>query len=251
MRINVKDISFQYNPLKKVLSNIRLDLDNESIIAIVGASGSGKSTFLRILAGIIQKTKKNIFEGEVILDNDTPSAMAKKGQIGFMFQEPTLLPNMTVQENISFPLKLKGNFQSSVVDELMKMVGLDKYASYLPYQLSGGMKTRVALARTFITRPKLLLLDEPFSSIDIRWKISLYKELENLRLFYQPTIILVTHDIQEAVHLSNHIIVFGTNGTVLNEILLDKPLPRPESLESLKDLQEVTLQIQNLIIADK
>ena len=112
------------------------------------------------------------------------------------------------------------------------------------------MKTRVALARTFITRPNLLLLDEPFSSLDIRWKFHLYRELETLRSTYDSTIVLVTHDIQEALLLSNHILVFGQNGRILKEFFIDQTLPRVfnAKMDSIKLLQKEFFEIQQLIM---
>lgn len=250
MVLSVKSLSFGFTHKKNVLNNISVEYLNNQTIAIVGASGCGKSTFLRLLCGIIQKDKKNILEGDIKIDGFSPDNYTKQGKVGFMFQEPTLLPNLTVKENIVFPMKLKNQEDADTVNKLLETVGLKEFEHYLPKDLSGGMKTRVALARTFITKPQLLLLDEPFSALDIRWKFLLYRELEVLRAQFSPMVVVVTHDIQEALLLSNRILVFGKNGQILKEININKPLPRVFQTDAIKDLQEEYLEIQNLIMND-
>ncbi|MBK7233551.1 MAG: ATP-binding cassette domain-containing protein [Saprospiraceae bacterium] len=128
-----------------------------------------------------------------------------------MFQEATLMPHLTVRENIELPLKIKGSNSPQKIAELIKAVGLEEYANYLPQQLSGGMKTRVALARAFVTEPELLLLDEPFSALDIGWKSDLYKRLVSL---FHTTLVIVTHDVQEAILLADEIIVLNRKGSI-------------------------------------
>ncbi len=248
MRIDVDNIVFGYSPAKTVLNGISLKGGENKVISIVGASGSGKSTFLRLLCGILKKTKDNLFSGTITIDGMTASEYVRKGKVGLMFQEPNLLPNLTVRKNISFPLKLRKQNCNGEVDALLRTVSLQEFSDYLPFQLSGGMKTRVALARTFSTKPDLLLLDEPFSSLDIRWRFTLYRELVTLQQKYQSTVIMVTHDIQEALLLSNHILVFGRNGSVVSELLIDKPLPRVFEEDSMKSLQEEYHFVQDLIM---
>ncbi|MDD2285003.1 MAG: ABC transporter ATP-binding protein [Paludibacter sp.] len=251
MKITISNLCFGYEENKVVLNNVNLSCNDNHTIALVGASGCGKSTFLRLCCGILPSTKKQKISGTLLIDNKNPSDLVKKGQVGFMFQEPALLPNLSVKGNISVPFKLNGgNADEQVVNALLEKVELSEYASYLPSQLSGGMATRVALARTFIKKPKLLLLDEPFSGLDIKLKFSLYRELESLISEYKPMVIMVTHDINEALLLSNHIFVFGKNGTVLKELNINKPLPRVFQEDSLKELQEEYFKIQELIMKD-
>ena len=251
MKIAISNLSFGYDENTVVLNNVSLNCNNNHTIALVGASGCGKSTFLRLCCGILPKRKKQNFTGSLLVDDDKPSDLVKKGQVGFMFQEPALFPNLSVKDNIMLPIKLnRKNGSGQLVDTLIDKVGLTNYTSYLPSQLSGGMKTRVSLARTFITKPKLLLLDEPFSGLDIKWKFLLYRELESLISEYKPLVIIVTHDINEALLLSNHIFVFGKNGTVLKELNINKPLPRVFREDSLKELQEEYFEIQDLIMKD-
>lgn len=250
VNISIENLEFGYNHDKMVLDGISLFSDENNSIAIVGASGCGKSTLLRILSGIIEKSKSNYLEGKISIGGLSPREFTIQGNTAFMFQEPTLFPNLTVRENIELPLKIKKSKSVSGLDKLIEIVGLEKYINYFPSQLSGGMKTRVSLARTFITNPRLLLLDEPFSALDVRWKFLLYRELETLRQTYSSTILIVTHDIQEALLLANHIIVLGQNGKVLKEYFIDKPLPRVFKANAIKDMQDEYLEIHDIIMND-
>lgn len=209
--IHAKDISFYYTEGKEVLQNISFDLEKGKTLAIVGASGCGKSTLLRIISGILPCTNSNRLQGTLSVENQTPDQYRQTGKLAFMFQEATLMPNLTVKENIELPQKIKGSNEKLKVAELIKAVGLEEYSTYLPKQLSGGMKTRVALARAFVTAPELLLLDEPFSALDIGWKSDLYKRLVSLS---HTTIVIVTHDVQEAILLADEIIVLNRKGSI-------------------------------------
>jgi ABC-type nitrate/sulfonate/bicarbonate transport system ATPase subunit len=251
MQIFITNLSFSYDDQSTVFNDLNLHCDNNHTIALVGASGCGKSTFLRLCCGILPNSKHQSLMGNLKINGNSPSELVKNRQVGFMFQEPALLPNMTVWDNIILPLKLHKTPEASLrTQELIDKVGLTEYAKFLPDQLSGGMKTRVSLARTFITKPRLLLLDEPFSSLDIKWKFLLYRELETLISEYQPMVIMVTHDINEALLLSNHIFVFGKNGSILKELRISKSLLRVFKEDSLKELQDEYFEIQGLIMND-
>ncbi|MEM6360862.1 MAG: ABC transporter ATP-binding protein [Bacteroidota bacterium] len=218
MSIRVDNFSFGYTPDEVILRNISFNVKKNSSIAIVGSSGCGKSTLLRLISGILKRSRNNIYDGKISVDGFDPEVYVKKGKIGFMFQEPTLFPNLSVKKNILIPLKFLKKKQYKEVNEFIEAVGLTKYVDYLPSQLSGGMKSRVALARTFVSKPAVLLLDEPFSSLDVKWKYLLYEELQRLKELYSATTIMVTHDIREALFLSNHVIVLSSNGEILKNI---------------------------------
>lgn len=217
MYINVRNISFSYNNSRKVLDDISFSVIKGETLAIVGASGSGKSTILRLIAGILPEGTQNRFKGEIIVDDNSPIDFLKQGKLAFMFQEPTLFPNRNVKENIEIPMHIKNCLDNQKIDELIETVGLKGFENYLPKDLSGGMKTRVSLARSFVTNPDLLLLDEPFSSLDIAWKDALYFELNELQSKHNTTIVMVTHDIKEALELSDKVLCISTEGKVLIE----------------------------------
>jgi ABC-type nitrate/sulfonate/bicarbonate transport system ATPase subunit len=212
--LNSQHINFSYTADKMVLNNISFSLAKGETLAIVGASGCGKSTLLRILSGILPNANGNSLQGEISIDGLTSDQYRQTGNLAFMFQEATLMPHLTVRQNIELPLKIKGNTNEQKIRDLIKAVGLEEYSNYLPKQLSGGMKTRVALARSFTTMPELLLLDEPFSALDIAWKSKLYVELEKLREKTDTTVVVVTHDVQEALLLADHVIVMNSFGSI-------------------------------------
>ncbi len=211
MFIDCKNVNFSYKTGTPVLDNVSFTLEKGKTLAIVGASGCGKSTLLRIISGILPSTNSNRLQGTVLVENQIPDHYRQTGKLAFMFQEATLMPHLTVRENIELPLKIKGSNSPQKIAELIKAVGLEEYANYLPQQLSGGMKTRVALARAFVTEPELLLLDEPFSALDIGWKSDLYKRLVSL---FHTTLVIVTHDVQEAILLADEIIVLNRKGSI-------------------------------------
>lgn len=249
--VKVNNISFSYDGNLDVLKDISFESHNMDTIAIVGPSGCGKSTLLRLIAGVLQAQSIGVVKGSITINNLSSKDWLRKGKTGFMFQEPTLLPNLSVKENIELPLKiLKKNYDTNELDDIIKTVGLTEYIDYLPNRLSGGMKTRVALARTFITKPELLLLDEPFGSLDVQRKFSLYRELELLRKSFNPQVIIVTHDINEALLLSNHILVINSKNSLAKEYIIEKPLPRVFKLDSIKELQNEYYSIQQIIMND-
>lgn len=230
MKVELKNITFGYDYLKPVLDDISFSIKSSASVSIVGSSGCGKSTLLRLICGLLPNSKHQNFSGQIFIDNleitnDKPKwqELRSKGYLGFMFQEPSLLPHLNVEDNIHLPLKIIGNIQNGdyIVSEYIRITGLDDDKYKLPTQLSGGMKTRVALARTFITEPKLLLLDEPFSALDIVWKNKLYEEVKKLKNQINTTVVLVTHDIFEAIYFSNEIIVLGNDHKIIEKVRIN------------------------------
>jgi ABC-type nitrate/sulfonate/bicarbonate transport system ATPase subunit len=214
MFLDCQQIKFIYGTENTVLNDISFSLAKGQTLAIVGASGCGKSTLLRIISGILLNIKDSNLEGDISIGGLTPDQYRQTGKLAFMFQESTLMPHLTVKENVELPLKIRRNINGKEVNDLIKSVGLEEYSNYLPKQLSGGMKTRVALARAFVTEPELLLLDEPFSALDIAWKSRLYIELEKLKEEISTTVIIVTHDVQEALLLADCVVVMNSYGSI-------------------------------------
>lgn len=199
-----------------VLNGLNFSISQKETIAIVGSSGCGKSTLLRLLAGLLDDNM-GTRKGDININGLSPREYRQMDTLAFMFQEPTLMDNLSVWDNTILPLKIKRSvIEDEKIGKLLNDVGLGKDLQKLPKELSGGMKTRVALARSFVTKPVLLLLDEPFSSLDIAWKETLYQELDSLKEKNQTTVVLVTHDIEEAFRLTGgNIIVLGIGGVML------------------------------------
>lgn len=256
MFLSGKNISFGYTAQKTVLQEVSLALRKSATMAVIGASGCGKSTLLRIISGILPGSKKQMLSGMVSINGLTPDQYRKSGKLAFMFQESTLMPNLTVRENIAFPLLIKGSKDDEKVTNLLRTVGLEEDAYKLPGQLSGGMKTRVALARSFVTDPELLLLDEPFSALDIAWKSKLYLELERLKELNNTTVVLVTHDVQEAILLSDEVTVIGNSGRQIRSESVNSSMGVMARLTNISsfietaEYQRLYVAIQKLILDD-
>jgi NitT/TauT family transport system ATP-binding protein len=185
---------------------------------LVGASGCGKTTLLNILAGILpREVPKSKISGRLTIDGDSSEHYLKRGTTGIMFQQPELLEHMTVFDNVALPIAQKKSFSESTVSEMLKTVGLSSRSRSYPSKLSGGMRTRVSLARAFVNSPKLLLMDEPFSSLDAGWQSELYVALGLLQKRCATTIVLVSHSLDEALLLSDKIVVLAQHGSVENQ----------------------------------
>lgn len=249
MSIKIDNLTFSYNQIKPVLKNISIHSKCRSI-GIVGTSGSGKSTLLRLICGLIKKNNSNILEGSISIDSYDLNTLRELNKIGFMFQEDTLLPYLSVAGNVKLPLKIRNYNNFEIANDYIEKVGLSKDIDKIPSELSGGMKTRVALARTFVTKPDVLLLDEPFTGLDEFWRTTLYKELELLRYEINPFTALVTHHIEEALILCNHIFVLSKNGYIIKDFIIDKPLPRANLKDPINGLRDLQLEIKELILND-
>ncbi|HSP25666.1 MAG TPA: ABC transporter ATP-binding protein, partial [Saliniramus sp.] len=187
------------------LSGLNLDIDTGEFVSLLGPSGCGKSTALRILAGLIDPTR-----GDVVWPGDAAGATDHRGEIGFVFQEPTLMPWATVEDNVYMPLRLRGVSKArakAAIDSCLSLVGLDKFAKAYPRELSGGMKMRVSIARALVTRPKLLLMDEPFAALDEITRFKLNDDILRLQREFSCTIVFVTHSVYESAYLSSRIVV--------------------------------------------
>ncbi|MDV8070669.1 ABC transporter ATP-binding protein [Rhodococcus sp. IEGM 1366] len=216
-RLAVHGLSKTYGNSAPVLVDIEFDVQQGEFVCIVGPSGAGKTTLLRCLTGLMPPTS-----GEVVLDGKALSGTSP--QISIVFQEysRSLLPWMTVAKNVALPLKarkLDRNLRTSKVREALASVGLRGTEDKYPWQLSGGMQQRVAIARALITNPEVLVMDEPFASIDAQTRFELEDLTLRLQRDRQVTVLLVTHDIDEAVYLSDRIVVLSRNPASVVEIV--------------------------------
>lgn len=196
-------------------------------VAIVGPSGCGKSTFLHIVAGFTEATR-----GEVVLSDEA----ARRGKLGYIFQKDTVLPWYTVRRNIGLGLKFLGKSKQAInerVDELLELAHLSAFAESFPHQLSGGMRRRVALLMGLANEPAVLMLDEPFSALDTHTKTHLHKELLEISRKLEQTVLMVTHDLDEAVTLADRVIVLGERPS---KILLDEhiDIPHPRDVFTVR-----------------
>jgi len=209
-----------------VLNDINLEIYRRELICIIGPSGCGKSTLNRIVAGLDMPTT-----GRVLLDDEEVVGPCKDR--GMVFQSYTLFPWMTVKKNVMFGPQVGGKGPNAAEREALQwidMVGLSDYANHYPKQLSGGMKQRVAIARALANKPRILLMDEPFGALDAQTRATMQDYLLQIWRNVDVTILFVTHDLDEAVHLSDRIIVLGRNPGHVKEII-EVPVPRPRSPE--------------------
>ena len=220
------------------LMGVDLKIIPGEFVSILGASGCGKSTLLRLIAGLGAPSTGTIDWPQSTYDASGNAEPA----LGFVFQEPTLLPWRTVAENVYLPLSLAGASRREVRDRIMQaldQVGLRGFAEAYPRQLSGGMKMRVSIARALVTRPKLLLMDEPFAALDEITRSKLNDELLELFSRQGLTVIFVTHSVYESVYLSNRIIVMSSRpGRVTADVPIALGYPRTEEFRTSAQYNE-------------
>ncbi|MBI1802334.1 MAG: ABC transporter ATP-binding protein, partial [Chloroflexi bacterium] len=207
-------------------ADLSLDVADSEFISIVGPSGCGKSTLLRVVAGLVRPTT-----GDVRLDGrrvEGPGA-----DRGMVFQSYTLFPWLTVQGNVEFGLRIKGmaaTERTRLAQDYIEMIGLRDFANHYPKELSGGMMQRVAIARALANDPEVLLMDEPFGALDAQTRIIMQELLVNLWQRTPKTIVFVTHDIDEALFLSDRVYIMTARPGQIKQVL-NVALPRPRSLE--------------------
>jgi len=198
-----------------VLDNINMNVEKGSFVSIVGPSGCGKSTLLYLIAGLEKADEGSITVSGKKVENPGPDRVV-------VFQEDGLFPWLTVFDNVTYGLKLKGLSTEEVQEkalDVLQMVHLSQYVDSYPHQLSGGMKQRVSIARALVMEPDILLMDEPFSALDEQTRMVLHKELLEIWRQTKVTIFFVTHNIREAVQLSEKVIVFATRPGKIKEVI--------------------------------
>jgi len=241
--LDIKRVSKQFEGVNgetvTVLQDLSLSTTAGEFICILGASGSGKTTLLNIISGLEEYT------GQVIFRDRDKSLLPSEVKLGRVFQEPRLLPWANVYENIKLVLPDNSRQEDLVkhkIEEYLGLVGLWDFKDYYPNQLSGGMQQRVALARAFAIEPGLLVMDEPFNSLDESMAQKLSSDLLRLWKYHGKTIIYVTHNILEALFLGDRLLfIDGSTGTFSKE--WDNPLPRPRNYYD-PDLYQLYLQLR-------
>ncbi|MGZ0746069.1 ABC transporter ATP-binding protein [Haloparvum sp. AD34] len=216
------------------LRDVDFAADDGEFVAVVGPSGCGKSTLLRVVAGL-----EPGYDGRATVAG-TPIEAGGSDDVGVVFQDPRLLPWATVRENVR--LGFDGDPDDGAVDDLIEQVGLGDFAEALPGELSGGMAQRVALARGLAYRPSVMLLDEPFSALDALTKVEQQEFLLDVWSDVDATIVLVTHDVEEAAYLADRVVVLGGQpGTVVADVDVDLDRPRDRTDERLQAVRsEIT-----------
>jgi len=212
----------------EALERVSLQVGTGEFLCIVGPSGCGKSTLLRVLGGLVRPTSGEVHLGGELLT-------APRRQIGFVFQKANLMPWRTVLRNVTLPLEVKGlkaEEAGQQARELLQLVGLEGFENAYPHELSGGMEQRVAIARALIHDPAILLLDEPFGSLDALTRENMNLELLRIWQAKRKTVVMVTHSIQEALFLADRILVMSSRPGRI-EATVAVPLPRPRRLEML------------------
>ena len=219
--LQVENVTKQFDNGFTAVESINLQVNTGKIISIVGTSGCGKSTLLRIIAGLDYPTLGSVRIHNQLLEAPHP-------EVGIIFQEPRLMPWLNVWKNVQFGLASVSKAEKDkITEETLSKVGLTKFSQLLPRELSGGMAQRVAIARALVTKPSILLLDEPFSALDAFTRMKLQEHLLKIWEYDRPTMILVTHDIEEALVLSARIIIMrGSPGRIHQDFTLALPRPR-------------------------
>lgn len=245
-KLELKNVSKVFEKIEEdekthALKNIDLSIDNNEFVSIVGPSGCGKSTMLRLISGLIRPS-----QGKILLDGkEIEKPSSKKGMV---FQKPTLFPWLTVGENVGFSGSLKNEekIDQKEIDLMIEKVGLSEFKNSFPKQLSGGMAQRVSLIRTMIARPEVFLLDEPLGSLDAFTRMNMQDEILNLWQEIKNLMIMVTHDVEEAVYMSSKVIIMEPRPGRVKEIVdIDLPYPRDRTSDKFINYRNKILKILN------
>jgi NitT/TauT family transport system ATP-binding protein len=230
--VSLRGVAKTFSNGVRALENINLDIEDREFVSLLGPSGCGKSTALRIVADLTEPSS-----GLVIWRDRDAAGHNPSGELGFVFQDPTLMPWATVTGNVHLPLKLQGISASDAATDIgaaLDRVGLSDFRDAYPRELSGGMKMRVSIARALVTWPKLLLMDEPFAALDEITRFRLNNDLLSVwQSMDNGTVVFVTHSVFESVFLSSRILVMTPRpGRIFTEIAIDEPYPRSESFRT-------------------
>lgn len=239
--INIKNIEKNYGSFNVKIQNLKIE--NGEFLVLLGESGSGKTTLMNLVSGIDRE-----YKGEILIDGESVEKIIKKGELSMVFQDSLLLPHLTVFENIAFGLKIRKFSKEEIksrVEEIIKRLELEDLQQRYPSQLSGGQKQRVSIGRALVMKPKLLLMDEPFSALDMKLREKFQKMMKELQKEFNLTTLFVTHDRDEAFYLADKIAII--NKGEIEQI--DTPTKLYNSPKS--DYIAQFLGIENIFFIDK
>jgi NitT/TauT family transport system ATP-binding protein len=243
-QVILSSVGKTYGANPPVLQQIDLTIAKGEFVSLIGPSGCGKSTLLKLISGLTNATS-----GSILVDGMTP--VNARETISYIFQDATLLPWRTVTSNVGLGLELEHvsrDVRKEKVQSLLDLVGLTHVAGAHPRQLSGGMKMRVSVARALATKPRLLLMDEPFGALDEMTRDRLNEELLRLKAEQNWTAVFVTHSVAEAVFLSTRVIVLAPSpGRIAQEIAIDLPFPRTSATRESPQFESLVTQVSRAL----
>jgi len=247
VEIQFKNVNMAYKGINGedivALDNVNFDIQKGEFISLLGPSGCGKTTSLRIIGDLLQPTS-----GEVLIREQSPREIRLQRKYGMVFQSPVLYDWRTVRRNICLPMeimKFSKKERTSRIDAMLELVGLQDFGNKYPYELSGGMQQRVGIARALALDPEILLMDEPFSALDEFTREKLNEDLLNIWSKTKKTVIFVTHNIPEAVFLSDRVVVLSPHpGRVSAIVDVDLPRPRVNAIRETSEFYEYIVKIR-------
>lgn len=248
VEIEIKDlgVTFKDNAGNDVqaLTGVNLEIHKGEFVSLLGPSGCGKTTLLRCVADLQEPT-----EGQIKISGMTPREVRMQQKFGFVFQQPVLFDWRTVKKNVELPLEMMYQTREQIserADKMLELVGLKEFRNHYPRQLSGGMQQRVNIARAFGIRPEILLMDEPFSALDEFTKEKLHEDLLRIWRKTNKTVLFVTHNIQEAVFLSDRVCVLSPHPGRLSAVVdIDLPRPRTTDMKETEQFMKLVTKVRN------
>ncbi len=229
-----------------VLADIRFSVSAGDFVCLLGPSGCGKTTLLRTVAGLLPFEKGSV----AIFGQEQKPQDCQKPDIGVIFQEPRLLPWRTTRGNVRLPFELIGQVtreNEKSIDDALELVKLTEFSKAYPHELSGGMRSRVSLARALATRPRILLMDEPLTGLDVRTRETLQDEITRIWAEKRMSLVWVTHDPEEAVYLADYVVVLSDRPTVVRGIV-NVALPRPRK-RGTEEFRQHEAEVRSLLVS--